>query len=361
MATYNISLLLRTAASCAILAAATVLPLGGATPETQPPAPARQTVLGIRGSQFTINEKPVFLYGISYYGALGATPEFIRRDLDDIQRLGFNWIRVWATWSAFDNDVSAVDAEGRLRQPYFDRLKDLVSECDRRGMAVDVTLTRGERIGLPHLGSIEIHERTVQELVRGLQPLGNWYLDMANEHNLRAGSGHPANKEVSFEQLARLRNAAKAVDPARLVTASYCGDASEADLRKYVGEVRLDFLSPHRQRGRTSPAETATKTRQALAMMETIGRVVPVHYQEPFRRAFGPGWQPASEDYAADLKGAIDGGAAGWCFHNGDSRTAEGGRPRRSFDLREQRLFDQLDAEERKAVDRMAEVVRKGR
>ena len=201
----------------------------------------------------------------------------------------------------------------------------------------------------------------VQELVRGLQPLRNWYLDMANEHNLRAGNGHPANKEVSFEQLARLRNAAKAVDPARLVTASYCGDASEADIRKYVGEVRLDFLSPHRQRGRTSPAETAAKTRQALAMMETIGRVVPVHYQEPFRRAFAPGWQPAAEDFVADLKGAIEGGAAGWCFHNGDARAAEGGRPRRSFDLREQRLFDQLDPEERKAVDRMAEVVRKAR
>ena len=34
-------------------------------------------------------------------------------------------------------------------------------------------------------------------------------------------------------------------------------------------------------------------------------------------------------------------GAAGWCFHNGDERAAKDGRPRRSFDLREKRLFEE--------------------
>ncbi|WP_456337533.1 hypothetical protein [Fervidibacter sacchari] len=71
---------------------------------------ALATELGVKGSQFTINGKPAFLLGISYYGALGAPKEFILRDLDDIQRYGFNWLRVWATWSAFGKDVSAVDA-----------------------------------------------------------------------------------------------------------------------------------------------------------------------------------------------------------------------------------------------------------
>ena len=41
------------------------------------------TELGINGTQFTLNGTPTFLYGISYYGALGAPEEFIRRDLDD--------------------------------------------------------------------------------------------------------------------------------------------------------------------------------------------------------------------------------------------------------------------------------------
>ncbi len=51
------------------------------------------TVLGIDRARFTINGKPTFLLGISYYGALGASEDFLRRDLDDLQRLGFNWLR----------------------------------------------------------------------------------------------------------------------------------------------------------------------------------------------------------------------------------------------------------------------------
>jgi hypothetical protein len=55
----------------------------------------------------------------------------------------------------------------------------------------------------------------------------------------------------------------------------------------------------------------------------------------------------------ADLRGAIAGGAAGWCFHNGDQQSEKDGRPRRSFDLRAQRLFEQVDAEEQKVVEQV--------
>jgi len=94
------------------------------------------TELKIEDAQFALNGKPTFLLGISYYGALGASEEFIRRDLDDMQRYGFNWIRVWATWDLFDNDVSAVDREGNPGKPFLDKLKWLMAECDRRGMVV---------------------------------------------------------------------------------------------------------------------------------------------------------------------------------------------------------------------------------
>ena len=80
-------------------------------------------------------------------------------------------------------------------------------------------------------------------------------------------------------------------------------------------------------------------------MMKTMGRSVPVHYQEPLRRGYGQ-WQPVGGDLLADLRGALAGGAAGWCFHNGSSARRPENRPRRSFDLRVQRLFDQLDKEE---------------
>src|SRR5437667_7278755 len=62
-----------------------------------------RALLGIQGAQFTLNGRPTFLLGISYYGALSASEEVWRQDLADIKRYGFNWIRVWATWNSFSN------------------------------------------------------------------------------------------------------------------------------------------------------------------------------------------------------------------------------------------------------------------
>mgnify|MGYP000026493433 CR=1 FL=1 len=303
---------------------------------------ARGVELGIAGSAFTLDGRPSFLLGASYYGALGAPEDFIRRDLDDLQRHGFNWIRVWATWSAFTNDVSAVDAEGRAREPYLSKLARLVGECDRRGMVVDVTLSRGnDATGPPRLATLAAHQRAVETLVRALAAWRNWYLDLGNERNIRDG------RYVSLAEVKQLRDTVKRLDPHRLVTASHAGgELSREEARRYVLEAQLDFLTPHRPREPGSPAQTEARTREPLQWLAELGRVVPVHYQEPFRRGYG-GWQPVAADFNADLEGAHRGGAAGWCFHNGDTRGATDDEPRRSFDLRVRRLFDQLDAEER--------------
>ncbi|MFN3420366.1 MAG: hypothetical protein ACK40X_01395 [Armatimonadota bacterium] len=142
--------------------------------------------LGIDRTKFTVSGKPTFLLGISYYGALGAPKEFILQDLDDIQRCGFNWIRVWATWSAFGKDVSAVDAEGNPREPFFSKLRWLVSECDKRGLIVDITLSRGNgAVGPKRLQTLDAHLRAVRNLVTALKEFRNWYLDLANECNIR--------------------------------------------------------------------------------------------------------------------------------------------------------------------------------
>jgi hypothetical protein len=276
------------------------------------------TELGIAGNRFTIDGQPVFLLGISYYGALGAPDALIRQDLDDLQKLGFNWIRVWATWSAFENNVSAVDDSGRGREPYLKKLKWLVAECERRTIVVDVTLTRGEgRLGHVHLATLETHLRALETLASELKPWRNWYVDVANEHNLRSKT--VASKFVSIDDARRLRDDVKRIDGRRLVTISYVGDVSKEEVRRYVLEAQVDFLSPHRPRNARSPGETQRTTQQYLAEMRELGRVVPVHYQEPFRTDFSKGWQPTVKDFVADLSGARAGGAAGWCFHNGET------------------------------------------
>ena len=320
-------------------------------------APAVEAAtLGIDGSRFTLNGNPAFLLGLSYYGALGASEDFMRRDLDDAERHGFNWLRVWATWESFGNDVSAVDSDGQSRQPFMDKLKWLIAECDRRDLVVDLTLTRGKRppgaTSVGRLPDLKSHQRAVDTVVNALKQHRNWYLDLANEHDLRD------ERYVPLAELKDLREAVRRIDPLRLVTASFGGhDLIEQDVRDALVTARLDFLSPHRPRNSQSPAQTEARTRECLALMTQIGRVVPVHFQEPFRRGYSA-WEPSAADFLADLRGAVAGGAAGWCFHNGSQGDAPDKEPRRSFDLRNKRLFDQLDAEEQKVVGKAAAVVR---
>ena len=307
------------------------------------------TVLGMEGTRFTLDGKPAFLLGISYYGGSGAPEDFIRRDLDDLQRCGFNWLRVWATWGLLDAEVSAVDAQGRAREPFLGRLRWLIAECDRRGLIVDVTLTRDAGGRLPDLAA---HQQAVATLVETLRAHRNWYLDLANERDIRDG------RYVPIAEIKTLREQVRRLDPQRLVTASFGGhDLSEEDVRTSLATAGLDLLCPHRPRHTESPRETEERTRELLALMEQIGHVAPVHYQEPFRRGYTE-WEPAAADFLADLQGAVTGGAAGWCLHNGTQRNAPDQEPRRSFDLRTRRLFDQLDKEERKVVAEAAAVLR---
>lgn len=312
------------------------------------------TELGIKGCEFTVNGAPTFLLGISYYGALGASEEIVRRDLGDMQRYGINWLRVWATWSAFGNDVSAIDADGRPREPFLGKLQWLVSECDRRGRVVDVTISRGNgATGRPRLQSQTAHRRAVETLVRVLEPRRNWYLDTANERNVAD------ERFASIEELKEARELVRRLDPARLVTASHGDDISRDELGQYLLKAQVDFVTPHRPRHAQSPAQTAAKPRECLAWMVEIGRMLPLHYQEPFRRGYGaeeweegPGWEPLADDFLTDLQEAKAGGVAGWCFHNGDQRHAPEHRPRRSFDLRQASLFEQLDGEEHAFLQR---------
>jgi hypothetical protein len=300
----------------------------GADPDTK-------THLAVRQTRFTVNGEPRFLIGCSYYGALGASDTTWAIDLNAMQKAGISWIRVWATWAANGNDVSAVDGvTGEPRDVWMKRLQTLVSECDRRGMIVDVTLSRGNgATGPARLQTDESHRNAVESVVAALKPWRNWYLDLANERSVRD------KRHVSFEELKRLRDRVRQRDPDRLVTASHGSDISDDELQKYVLDVQVDFITPHRPRVEGSPAQTEKVCRHHLESMKKLGRVIPVHFQEPLRRGYGTGFQPKAADFETDLRGAIQGGAAGWCFHNGQS-----------FDLRTEALFNRLDNVELEVV-----------
>ncbi|MFQ5809948.1 MAG: hypothetical protein ACE5JM_10045, partial [Armatimonadota bacterium] len=311
------------------------------------------TELGIQGTEFTVDGQPTFLVGMSYYAGLGASEGFIEADFDDLKHRGFNWVRVWVTWAAHENNVSAVDSKGDGREPFLSKLKWLVEQADGRGIIVDVTVSRGNDavsqdsalLGQPG------HLRAVATLARALKPYRNVYIDVGNERNIRDP------RFVPHEDIKALRDQIKTIDPDRLVTASYAGDMPREELETYLLKSDVVFLAPHRPRNARSPWETAQKTRQFFAWMRDIGRTVPVHYQEPFRRDFSR-WQPRAVGFLVDARQAREAGAAGWCLHNGSPRRNYKGR-RRSFDMRadQGRLFAQLDADERYVADHVARLV----
>ena len=329
---------------CAALVAVCAALCGG--------TPTSATELGIDGTRFTIDGEPVFLLGASYYGGLGASDETLKTDLDALEKAGFNWIRVWATWIAFGEDFAAIDGEGRPRDAQLKKLRQLVAECDRRGMIVDVTISRGAGDERDRLIKHEQHARAVETIVTALREYRNWYLDLANERNI-GDARHASNDE-----LAKLRELVRRLDEHLLVTASQGGDIGRDELGDYLTKVKVDFITPHRPRHDESPGETEEMTRRYLAWMKEHDRVVPVHYQEPFRAGYSSrSWEPTTDDFLTDLKQAHDGGAAGWCFHNGDERGADDGRPRRSFDLRDGPLMEQITKPERAVIERAAGVV----
>jgi predicted amidohydrolase len=311
------------------------------------PSAKSKTKLGIDQTAFTINNKTAFLYGISYYGALDAQELFVLKDLADIKKNGFNWVRIWANWPGSISDISAIDDHGNPVEQYMKKLKWIVQECDKAGIVVDVTLAHSNNTNGRSLKTIEAHERAVRSIVTALKSYQNWYLDLANERDVGD------SRFVSFKDLKRMRETAKALYPDLLITASAGNDISHDDLDAYINLVGVDFIAPHRPRTPESASETAAKTSEYLAWMKSMGKVVPVHYQEPFRRGYS-NWQPVMKDYITDLFGAKKAGAAGWCFHNGDQKEGPEHQPGRSFDLHEKRLFDQLDPEELLAIHTLA-------
>jgi hypothetical protein len=215
-------------------------------------------------------------------------------------------------------------------------------------MIVDVTLTRDKKI----LANFTAHQAAVATLVDGLRAHRNWYLDLANERDVRDA------RFVSIEELKRLRDQIRLADKERLVTASFGGhDLDANDVRELLTKVAWTSLLHivHATRSRP-PKPPRTPSGASTCMDCPRAPLRPCTTRNRFAAATPSGNRQPS-DFLEDLRGAMESGAAGWCFHNGAQRGTPGEQPRRSFDLSTLRLFDQLDSEERAFLDRLDEVV----
>ncbi len=304
---------------------------------------AHAVTIGISadGRYFTIDGVPTYLNGVSYYGATSiTTASFRTSDLDDMVADGFNWIRVWGHWqwpTGTGEDVSVLTYNGQVREPYMTRLKALITECNSRGIIVDVSLNRdgnGDWVGARTQAN---HLACVQTLATQLLPYRNVYIDVANERDVGD------DRYVSLSECGQLIDAIHAIDADRLCTASGV-PSSQTDLANFRNVGKLQFITPHLCRSSGCSAQTITTVNTYNTWMTNLGWRIPIHLQEPFRRGY-TSYNPVEDDFLRDCNGGKLAGAAGWCLHNGANGT---GAPYRSFLMSDAqgRLYAQWDSVE---------------
>lgn len=305
--------------------------------------PVSAVTLGISadGRFFTFDGVPTYLNGISYYGGCQISSQsMVTQDLNDMQARGINWLRVWTFWN-FNGQYAApvTDLNGNVQEPYMSRLKYIIQQANNRGMIVDVTMSRNSS-----QSTIAQYTQCARTIATELLPYRNVYIDVGNERDVGD------SRYISIPDCGNIINAIKAIDPNRICTASGV-PANQSDLDYFLTTGHLDFIAPHLCRSQGCSAQTYGTVRTYVTWMTNLGKRVPVHLQEPFRRGY-TSYNPVQEDYYRDNSGAKAAEAAGWCFHNGSNPTPP---PYRSFLMNDTtgRLFSQIDSIE---VDALANI-----
>jgi SSS family solute:Na+ symporter len=201
--------------------------------------PATST-LSIRGTHFYRNEKHFPLTGVSFFNAIynpafNQSSDHRRQWLRKFQSYGINTLRIWSQWDnkrGFVNtcpECSLYRPDGSLRADRLATLKEILADCDREGMAVELVFFSQEswHDGIK-LGPAA--DSAVAALARELLPYRNVIFQVWNEFSERI-----------LDHVKTIR----AIDPTRIVTnspgvSSFLGDPPQ--------NAVLDFLSPHTTR-----------------------------------------------------------------------------------------------------------------
>lgn len=252
--------------------------------------------LGIDGHRFTVDGTPRFLTFISYFGAMGAKD--LIADLDFLKGAGFDGIRIWPN---SPDGPQLMRTDGTLDPDNLSKLLAILDAANARRIVVDVTFTAEHIAGM----DASLYRRAIAAAIEPLQPFRNVLIDIENERNLYG----PFKRPLATADVVAIREAIKAIDPARIVTASNSQDLPAADAGRFTSEAGLDVTAYHDPR-RPGFYE-AGQIESLVNALAVSGK--PVYFQEPVR---------ATRDFAdrADYfllaaANARRAGAAAWCFH----------------------------------------------
>jgi hypothetical protein len=299
----------------------------------------------VSGRTLQIDGRPAFLLGVSLFDALGATPPR-DQDLDALRTWSVTIVRVWAHWHE-----PIYQADGTLTAQGRSRLLQLVQRLQLRGLVLELVLLRpGQLPGQPFavFASDAARLRSVTEITSALRDHRNVLFDLYNEHD------HP-DGPISHAAARALRDAVKAIDPARVVTISSTeshlmtadgrvGENEAGNLREEArqeaGSVAVDVVAVHFPRTDDWAAATGARITALRAALDRIGRGLPIYLNEE-RRA-NPASVIAAHTYQRAQAAAQQAGAAGWVFH-----TAAG------FELKTRPFLDALTPAERAGLARL--------
>jgi hypothetical protein len=243
-------------------------------------------VLQIKDLGFTLDEKPFYYTGVSFFNAI-YNPTFNKSDesreawLDKLKAHGINVIRVWGQW---DNKRGFVDtcptctlyeSDGDLRTQHLNTLKKIIEAADQKEMVVLFVLFQRESWNENIRLTDEASDKAVRSLTEELKRYGNLVFQIWNEFD---------NRTLVY------LNIIKQADPTRIVTNSpgYAGILGSPQ-----ENAALDFLSPHTTRRDDLHWEIAPK--EIAYLIEKYRK--PVVDDEPARRGtpkFGGPKNPTS-------------------------------------------------------------------
>jgi len=312
--------------------------------ETSPAQPV--TEFGLSADHFSVNGKPTFLLGVSYFDAL----DWHLSDLDALHSHRFNLIRVFLDWHTHEGNgaESVFDQHGNFVRG--DTIHALVRAAAARGIIVDVTILHAYSDA--HLVTSATRQNAIRTAIEGLAGEPNVFFDLINEHE--ENSLGPPDWSASHQTVQTMMQVARRANPnAVLFVSCTTNHMFFSDRSLQINSTNIDeelsaglqVLAPHFERNDLWYDQTGERVTALKSYLSSIGRpFVPIYLQEENRRGF-VNFPPAYQFIQA-ARQARDAGAAGWIFHS-----AAG------FDLRDHTFVEALDAEEQIALEQLANAV----
>lgn len=248
--------------------------------------------LTISGTRFQLEGKPFPYTGVSFFNAIyntnfNASSEKRTAWLKKFQDYGINVLRVWCQW---DNARGFVDAspastlyehDGSLRAHHLTTAKEIVRDCDARGMAVELVLFAQESWRENIRLNAEAERKAVETLTRELKGFRNVTFQIWNEHD--------------DERVIPLVRLIKSIDPKRLVSNApgYAGDLGRDEENRV-----LDYLTPHTSRQNRDGRHWEMAAREIESLLKKFNK--PVVDDEPARNGTSNFGGPKEQTHPSD-------------------------------------------------------------